>query len=56
MLSDTNEDMVAIRHLKTDLSVLNWQLYNPKDPTQASCMNPDAHEGDADFIARCIST
>lgn len=52
------EDVVTIRPLKTDLSVLQHSIsfIPPKDLTGISCMNSAAHEGDTDFIARCIST
>ena len=58
ILYDMNEDMVTIRPLKTDLSVLQHSIsfIPPKDPTGASCVNSAAHEGDIDFIACCIST
>lgn len=46
-------NMVTIRALTSDLSVLQHQLH---PPTGTSCMNSAGHEGDTDLIACCIST
>lgn len=46
-------NMVTIRALTSDLSVLQHQLHRP---TGTSFMNSAGHEGDTDLIACCFST